>query len=713
MVAALGCVALVATMATPSVAAEARASSGKQPGAHVTGTPFDRDRPSWDNPLRHPVGAPPTNARQVGRSLAGPPRTDTRSAKRAIALGAKPCKDGSGALCGQFVVPLDWNDPGGPTAGIDFKLIVHSAAGPAVSTAWWNGGGPGPSTTRNDPWVPDYLFAGLLRTHDVLLTDVRGTGSTAPKCPSLRQFVGYWPGELSHAPTVACSDSIADRIDTYGSASTARDLNALRKALGIPQLDMVGNSYGAMPATAYVTRFPGHTRSLVISSGIDVEATLRAEMLNVARGTSRIVAQLCARSAGCRAGVPNARAALAAGVQQLHDAPVEGDSISAFHPKTVIHVTLTEGMLFGLLQESDGSFLGWSGQAAAAMISLGQGDEVPALRLAADATDMLTIDEPYDVPPRVDSPGGYAAIECSDYQLPWPQGLPLDQRIPAAAASVSALGISDWNGAWDASSVASTVEYADWQQLINCNYWPDVNAGPVVSPRGYPDVPTLVMTSDFDTRVPLELAKRTAARWPNSQLLDIGGALHGAAFWSCGPSRLRAFIRDPGSQQEPCDPSDFPAYRAVGQFPVTSADAIPLAVDPSRSDSSTVAERKMAAVALQAALDANNISNRQPFSGRGAGLRGGHSRTSSNDTGFRLRLFGARFAEDVAVDGTMVLLWDGTTPTIDITFTSDDGSTGHLKVAGEWNEGRSASAPKVLPVSGRINGHKVALLLPL
>ena len=191
-VAVLGCAALFATTATPSFAAAPRTSSGGPLGASVTGTPFDRERPGWDNPLRHPVGAPPTSARQVGRSLAGQPRTDTRSAKRAVALGAKPCKDGSGALCGQFSVPLDWNNPGGPTAGIDFKLIVHSAAGPAVSTAWWNGGGPGPSTTRNDPWLPGYLFAGLLRTHDLLLTDVRGTGvdgTQVPQSPAVRRLL--------------------------------------------------------------------------------------------------------------------------------------------------------------------------------------------------------------------------------------------------------------------------------------------------------------------------------------------------------------------------------------------------------------------------------------------------------------------------------------------------------------------------------------------
>ena len=90
----------------------------------------------------------------------------------------------------------------------------------------------------------------------MLLADVRGTGSSAPECPRLQLFDGYYPGVANHAPIAACAASIADRIDTYGSAESARDLEALRAALGIPKLDLIGNSYGAMPATAYAVRYP-------------------------------------------------------------------------------------------------------------------------------------------------------------------------------------------------------------------------------------------------------------------------------------------------------------------------------------------------------------------------------------------------------------------------------------------------------------------------
>jgi pimeloyl-ACP methyl ester carboxylesterase len=404
---------------------------------------------------------------------------------------------------------------------------------------------------------------------------------------------------------------------------------------------------------------------------------------------------------------------LAAGVRRLHQSPLEGESVSANHPDVPQHVRFTEAMLFTLLQESAGTFMISAGEVPAAMVALGHGDLAPALRLAADATDMFNV-LPSDVPASVNSGGGYSAIECSDYRLPWRPGVALDDRIDAAANSVRRLDVQHRIGAWTANTIVRTPEYGDWEQLINCNRWPDVNAEPVVPDDShYPRVPTLVMTSDLDPGVPLENAQRQAARWPRSQLLDIGGALHGAALWACGPDRVRAFLRLPGSIQAPCDRAELPAFRAVGEFPVTAAEARPLDVDASATDSSTIADRRLAAVALETALDANSVSGQQFFLGTGTGLRGGQAVSSVENDQFRIDLIDDRFAADVAVNGTMIFPFDGSTPTIDITFITDDGSSGHLSVAANWTQGRSAAEPNVVPVTGQVDGRAIALLLPL
>lgn len=148
-------------------------------------------------------------------------------------------------------------------------------------------------------------------------------------------------------------------------------LDGWRAALGIPKLDIIGNSYGAMPATAYALRFPRRTRSLILSSGVDVESTLVSRITDTARGVDRILDLLCIRSPACQAGVPDASDTLAAGV---------GESVSAGHPDVIQRVRLTEGMLFTLLEESDNTFMSAAGEVPAAMIALGHGDTAPARR---------------------------------------------------------------------------------------------------------------------------------------------------------------------------------------------------------------------------------------------------------------------------------------------------------------------------------------------
>ena len=664
------------------------------------------------------VGAPPVTGEAAATSHTTPgtalraralAAADT-PASRAVALGAVDCPDGFGGLCGTYPVPVDRSRPAGPTTNIDFRFLAHTAAGTAVSTLWWNGGGPGPSTTRIDPWLPGYLFGDLLESYDVLLTDVRGTGSDAPACPALQSFVGYYPGTANHAPIEDCAQSIADRVSTYGSADSARDLEDIRIALGVPSLDLVGNSYGGVPAAAYAVRFPATTRSLILSSPVIAGADLRTEVRETARGINRIVDTLCRRSVGCRVGIGDARAALADGVRRLRLHPVTGVSASANHP-TPQPVRLTEATLFTLLQESDATFLTVAGEAPAALVALGRGDAAPALRLAADYRDLVTLSPGDPVPPEVESGGGYYAIECSDYTLPWRSGLTPNQRLRAAQQSVLTIdGVAPWK---PAQIVTSSV-YADWEQLINCYRWPDLRGNKVLPPGvPLPSVPTLVMTSDFDSRVSREYATVLAGLWPDAQLLDIGGALHGAALWACGPQRVQDYLRAPGSPQQACDASEFPAFRAVGEFPTTSATARPLARDGSRPDSSTVADRRVAAVALAAALDANAVASRATDLGPGAGLRGGRFVTSATETEYRIDLDGVRFARDVATSGSLVYPFDGSPPTIDITFRADDGRTGHLHVVGHWDIGRSAAEPGVLPVHGEIQGRPVALRLPL
>lgn len=62
----------------------------------------------------------------------------------------------------------------------------------------------------------------------------------------------------------------------YGLAEQAADLEAVRAALGVDQIDVVGHSYGGAIAMRYAASYPAHVRSLVLvaSVGPSVEAMI-------------------------------------------------------------------------------------------------------------------------------------------------------------------------------------------------------------------------------------------------------------------------------------------------------------------------------------------------------------------------------------------------------------------------------------------------------
>ena len=54
-----------------------------------------------------------------------------------------------------------------------------------------------------------------------------------------------------------------------GTASAARDMDAVRQALGEDQINYLGYSYGTELGAAYVDRYPNRVRAMVLDGAID------------------------------------------------------------------------------------------------------------------------------------------------------------------------------------------------------------------------------------------------------------------------------------------------------------------------------------------------------------------------------------------------------------------------------------------------------------
>ena len=158
---------------------------------------------------------------------AATPRLPAMASSQIVSASCPP--DGVGAVCGYLPVPLDWNHPRGAEIQIFFELFPHSNPGPAESAILANFGGPGIGTTTTETFfASQILFWSNLDAHDLLLIDDRGTGlSSTIDCADLQHDLTTLDQEIA-----SCAAQLGNGASRYSSGDIARDVEAVRAALG-------------------------------------------------------------------------------------------------------------------------------------------------------------------------------------------------------------------------------------------------------------------------------------------------------------------------------------------------------------------------------------------------------------------------------------------------------------------------------------------------
>lgn len=175
------------------------------------------------------------------------------------------------AFCAPFSVPENRADPDGRKLNLRLALIKSDAPTANRDIVVYLAGGPGQSAI--DTWPQMATALAPLRKHrHVLLLDQRGTGgSNALTCRS-DDDESAERGHLDLAKirehTRECLLAVEGRADPrfYTTTVAVEDLEAVRQALGAPQLDLIGVSYGTRLAQQYVMHHPRAARSVVLDS---------------------------------------------------------------------------------------------------------------------------------------------------------------------------------------------------------------------------------------------------------------------------------------------------------------------------------------------------------------------------------------------------------------------------------------------------------------
>ncbi|MFF5219346.1 alpha/beta hydrolase [Micromonospora sp. NPDC000442] len=187
--------------------------------------------------------------------------------------------------CATVSVPLDYRDPDGVAIDIAVSRIASAKPAERRGILLLNPGGPGASgLAMPADLVGLGLPSSVSERYDLIGMDPRGGGLSAPVSCGFTGELDYF----SNVPPYAVDDAaVIERArtakaaaewcvanDTEGrlrhitTANTARDLNAIRAALGEEKASFYGASYGSALGAAYASMFPDTTDRVVIDSNL-------------------------------------------------------------------------------------------------------------------------------------------------------------------------------------------------------------------------------------------------------------------------------------------------------------------------------------------------------------------------------------------------------------------------------------------------------------
>lgn len=210
------------------------------------------------------------------------------------------------ALCGTLDVPENWSRPGARAIALNVVIVPAIDRKPNAAPLFDLAGGPGLAASTSAGFYAD-VGAMYRQDRDVVLVDQRGTGKSAPlRCPDLENVS---PLERMYPPEAVerCREVLAPshNLTQYTTIAAAKDLDAVRKAIGAKQIDIAALSYGTKLAQAYMRAFPARVRSAVLIGTTPMDVRLPLHHARNAEDALRLIFADCAADDACNAAYPS------------------------------------------------------------------------------------------------------------------------------------------------------------------------------------------------------------------------------------------------------------------------------------------------------------------------------------------------------------------------------------------------------------------------
>ena len=424
---------------------------------------------------------------------------------------APECAAGEGpadALCTTITVLENRQAGGGRT--IDLNVVIFPALSrePRRDPLFVLTGGPGSgaASLAEDMMV---IFDDVQQERDIVFVDQRGTGKSNPlPCrsdnPTLEDFSR---NEQRAGKFQECLASYDADPRFYTTPIAMDDLEQVRQELGYERINLWGGSYGTRAAQVYVRRHGEHVRSMVLDGVAPMGMILPRHFAEDGQRALDLLISACEIDVPCAERFPGVRRKLELILDDLERNP---RTVRLRHPRTgepedvVVYRKTIAGALRGALYSPKVSSL------------------IPLLVEQAYEGDfqsffaLISLNEPVN---EQVSQGMFFSVICAE-DVPW-LGNRADDRLT--------------EGTFLGGHLPET-----WARV--CDDWPRGEIPPDYHEPVVSDVPTLVLSGEFDPVTPPRWGKEVSRHLSRAEHVVVPGAGHGVSAVGCVPDLIKEFL---------------------------------------------------------------------------------------------------------------------------------------------------------------------------
>ena len=394
--------------------------------------------------------------------------------------------------CGYVILPQDYDEPAGSRVELFYTLIQSANPQPQPDPLVYLVGGPGSSGSRLLPSSFRYYLRAFAADRDIIVVDQRGTGLSKPplhcyeaqfRIDEILQSSHQDRAELMLDVLRQCHRRLSKndiRFDTFHSENNARDMVNVLLSLGYERWNLVGVSYGSRLALAMMRAYPQHLRTVILDSVYPPQADIYLDSYYNGERALRVLFDACLTSASCNERYPNLDRVFYALYHRLNASPVTARYPRS--PRKTLAIEISGYRLYDWV-------FSW-------LYAVDSIQAVPGLIYDLEngrPQEVAPIGARYEEQMTALSLGMHYTVQCQEEYM-----LPLERDYAGIIAAHPHLS----------GYLGYAVEGISTIQRL-CDLWQAKARPPIANSPVESDIPTLLLSGDFDPITPPAYADMT------------------------------------------------------------------------------------------------------------------------------------------------------------------------------------------------------------